>query len=175
MKNSGVWILGRVIYSKFTDGEETKFGKSILEMTLSVNTSQKKKEGEKYPPSYTVKVTLWDSLANSLSDKIESGVQVFIEGELGVPNSYENKDGDTVVQYTIINVSSIRVLGESSSNEQSSSSKKTQNKGTATQKKTAQATAKKTPQKKKPVVDLDDEDLDTESDDFDDVDALFDD
>lgn len=159
MQNSGFWAIGRVIRTSFKSADDNKIGKDILELTISINTSRRKKDNEQYSPSFLVKTTLWESVAVAVNNKIETGSKVHISGELGVPEGYINKN-DEIVSIVVIDRPNLQILdsnnnsGDTKSNSKSTSSKKTS------------STKKKQTTPPKPAK--------SDDDDFGDVDSLFD-
>ena len=67
-------------------------GAAVTDISIAVNRSFTKKDGEKGEETLFVKVVIWGKQAESSAKYLSKGRPVFIEGRLRT-NSWEDKDG----------------------------------------------------------------------------------
>ena len=98
---------GRII--KF-DHKVIGEGKSILSVNVSVNTGEQKKEGDAYPPSNIIKLTIWNKRADALIKFVEEGMHVYFTGKMGVPYSYVTEGGEPRTTLQVHSVDEFNVV-----------------------------------------------------------------
>lgn len=98
---SGIYSgVGRVISVEYKAAEETGWKQDLLEISVSITTGEKKKEGEKYAPSNIFKVPLWGKYAEAMRNYVEVGKSLYVTGLLTF-NAYVDKQGEPKASPTI--------------------------------------------------------------------------
>lgn len=107
---SGIFVgFGRIIGVKTKSAEELNTSSNLLELSVSVDTGEMKKEGMQYAPSNIYSVSLWGKRADALVKYAEEGKHVFFKGHLSVPQTYL-KDGEPRCQLRITDVDELKVV-----------------------------------------------------------------
>lgn len=105
--------------------------KPVLEFLISVNSGQRKKEDEQYPPTFLLKFFVWDKLAEIMEEKAEKGDMVAVSGKLAVPYAYIDKEGDPQASLSLHVVDTLQILASKVTEGDTSGSKKAKAKTTA--------------------------------------------
>jgi len=84
---SGKIVSGGLNYKPAEDNRD-----SLLEIKINCVTGQKKKGDEQYAPSVLVKTTLWSKFADSMSEYLEEGMFITLDGKIAVPDTYIKDD-----------------------------------------------------------------------------------
>lgn len=137
----GIFI-GKVVFVETKEVND----QTTLQVTLNVSTGEKKKEGDQYPPSILVQLTLWGKYADAMEPYVIKGARLYAEGKIGVPYSYE-KDGVIKTIVKLHRADEVKVLSEVESMEEEDD--------TPPARKPAASSTQKTT-KKKPVEDFED-------------------
>jgi len=83
---------GKVIGIKYKEAGEVAES-SLLDLTLNIQTGERKKEGEDYAPSFLVSVALWGARADGLKEKVFTGQRMYVSGSLSGVNAYVDNEG----------------------------------------------------------------------------------
>jgi hypothetical protein len=105
-------VYGRVIGVQHKNLDNDK---SVLSVTLNVPTGQPKKSDDQYPPSFLLKVEVWNKYADSLSGKISEGMYIIASGNLHAPEVYMSGDNPKATLKLGGNVN-ITITGQQPSN-----------------------------------------------------------
>lgn len=97
MTNRAVYS-GKVRSVKFFDGDGDS-SKARLNVSMSVYTGGKKKDGEQYNPSFMVQFPIWGNYAVAMSAFVEEGKFIIADGISDVPNTYLDKEGNPKASY----------------------------------------------------------------------------
>lgn len=99
---------GRVISAQYKGADDPK--KCILNVTISIVTGEKKKEGDAFPPSLMLQFSLFGNYATSMSELITAGRRLIVDGKMGVPYLYQ-KDNELKCVMKL-NEASVEMTGE---------------------------------------------------------------
>jgi single-stranded DNA-binding protein len=110
MSVNRVVFSGKVIFAEF----KTVAEKPLLDVTISVYSGEKKKDGEQYAPSFLVKFPLWGNYASAMVEFISVGSTITVDGKMSVPNTYVNKDGEakSTLQLRDVSVEDVHIRGQ---------------------------------------------------------------
>jgi hypothetical protein len=110
MSVNRVVFSGKVISCEF----KTVAEKPLLDVTISVYSGEKKKDGDQYAPSFLVKFPLWGNYAAAMVDVISVGCTITVDGKMSVPNNYVNKDGDakSTLQLRDVSVEEVHIKAQ---------------------------------------------------------------
>lgn len=120
--------LGRIIGIKTKSAEELGTESNLLEVSVSVPTGERKREGMEYPPSNIFNCVFWGKRGDSLIEYLVEGRYVFFKGQLSEP-TYYIKDGEAKGQLRIVNIDEFKIVpngqgsGESTNKEESPTAK----------------------------------------------------
>lgn len=100
--------VGKLIGFKYKSAAELGRSDSLLELSLTIPTGEKKKEGVEYAPSNIWKVTLWGAYAEALKDRVyvsegQPKQRLEVSGGVGVPDSYINGSGNAATSMKLVN------------------------------------------------------------------------
>lgn len=145
---SGVYVgFGRILSVKTKSAEELGTENNLLELGVSVDTGERKKEGQPYAPSNIFSISVWGKRADALANYAEEGKFVFFKGHLAQPATYL-KDGEARAQLKIADVDELKIVrvvydsdSEESVEEKPAATTKASTKGKGKNKKTEDVTA----------------------------------
>jgi single-stranded DNA-binding protein len=100
---------GKIIGIKQKTAEELNSKEGLLEISVSVPTGQKKKEGDDYAPSNIYTITLWGTRADALAPYASTEKHVYFSGTLAA-SAYVTKDGNTGVQLAVLNPQNLKFV-----------------------------------------------------------------
>jgi len=87
----------------------TQSGKAVLNLSLAVTSSYYDDTKEKKEVTEWIRVTVWGSRAEKLSEQLSQGARVSVEGAIRT-NKWTDKEGREREQY-VINASNVYSLG----------------------------------------------------------------
>ncbi len=90
-------IVGRI--GRVSDVNQTKSGKSVMNFTVAVDNGKNKSTNEQYPATW-FEVTLWEKVADNLSQYLRKGDRVAVSGKAGLKVD-KGKDGEVYPKLTI--------------------------------------------------------------------------
>jgi len=109
---SGIYTgVGRVIAVEFKHIES--INNCVLELSVSITTGEKKKEGDTYPPSNIFKVPLWGKYAEAMQPYVTEGSYVYVSGLLVLEAYISGQSGEAKAK-AIIKDAKIELVGKKS-------------------------------------------------------------
>jgi single-strand DNA-binding protein len=89
----------------------TPTGVAVTSFSLAVSRSWTGKDGQRQEKTIWFRVNAWDKLAETTSQYLSKGRQVFVTGELEEPRTYQDRDGNTRVSLEV-RALTVRFLGK---------------------------------------------------------------
>jgi single-strand DNA-binding protein len=89
----------------------TPTGVAVTSFSLAVSRSWTGKDGQRQEKTIWFRVNAWDKLAETTSQYLSKGRQVFVTGELEEPRTYQDRDGNTRVSLEV-RALTIKFLGK---------------------------------------------------------------
>ncbi len=105
----------------------TQSGKAVLNLSLAVSTSFYDADKEKRENTEWIKVTVWGSRAEKLTEQLSVGARVSVEGSLKT-NKWSDKNGVEREQ-TVVNATHVYLIGGGSEAVDKSTRKRPDNGG----------------------------------------------
>lgn len=105
MSLSKYYGYGRIVNLTYKD----EGNQQVMNISLSVRTSEKKKDSDEYPPTILVQGSLWGNRAAAMENILEKGQMIVISGSMGTPYSYE-KDGEVKTILKLNQVDDIQLM-----------------------------------------------------------------
>jgi len=79
----------------------TPSGVAVTSFSLAVSRSWTGKDGQRQEKTIWFRVSAWDKLAETASQYLTKGRQVFVVGELEEPRTFTDRDGNTRVSLDV--------------------------------------------------------------------------
>jgi single-stranded DNA-binding protein len=127
-------VSGRIIRVTYKDASEMGGRNALLKLNVSVNTGERKKEGETYAPSYIIEVPIWGNFATALQERAVQGATVVVSGTFAAPTIYLPNEGEPRINLGFDKVAEVTILSSSSGNSEEQETPKAE---TTKKKKTA--------------------------------------
>jgi single-strand DNA-binding protein len=89
----------------------TPTGVAVTSFSLAVSRSWTGKDGQRQDKTIWFRVNAWDKLAETTSQYLSKGRQVFVTGELEEPRTFQDRDGNTRVSLEV-RALTIKFLGK---------------------------------------------------------------
>jgi single-strand DNA-binding protein len=79
----------------------TPTGVAVTSFSLAVSRSWTGKDGQRQEKTIWFRINAWDKLAETASQYLSKGRQVFVVGELEEPRTFNDRDGNTRVSLDV--------------------------------------------------------------------------
>jgi single-strand DNA-binding protein len=79
----------------------TPSGVAVTSFSLAVSRSWTSKDGQRQEKTIWFRISAWDKLAETASQYLTKGRQVFVVGELEEPRTFTDRDGNTRVSLDV--------------------------------------------------------------------------